>query len=236
VLLSFDIEVINGLAMIDTVPVFYALCINPLPYGMAHAIYIVVWTLGSMIPMIGIAIAIFELLYVTKFSTSFAWSPEKVGKLTFILIALISFIPFFLVVIVSTWQGGHAGQATAFLTGEPYQNSDPSSIMKFSAIFVLTCITIMVVMLSISFVFIPCYLRKYGHMSTESRNLSQSSSSFTCGARKLFLVCFAFGASICIIAVLQNKSQDVRVPAQALRSYSYRRDCTELYCMYIAVQ
>jgi hypothetical protein len=91
--------------------------------------------------------------------------------------------------------------------------------MKFSAIFVLTCIMIMVVLLSISFVFIPCYLRKFGHMSTESGNLSQSGSTFTCGARKLFLACLAFGASICMIAVLQNRSQDVRVPAQALRSY-----------------
>jgi hypothetical protein len=170
-----------------------------------------------MIPMIGIAI--FELLYVTNFSTSSAWSPEKVAKLTFILIALISFIPFFLIVIVSTWQGGHAGQATAFLTGEPYQSSDPSSIMKFSAIFVLTCITIMVVMLSISFVFIPCYLRKFGHMASENGNLSQSSCKLTCSARKLFLACLAFGASICMIVVLQNKSQDVRVPAQALRTY-----------------
>jgi hypothetical protein len=113
ILLSYATEVINALTTLIAIPVLFSYGVKALPYGIAQPLALILWTLGAMIPAIGIAIACFEVLYVTNFSTSFDWNPERVGKLSLILISLVCFSPFLLIFIESIGKGGHAVPASA---------------------------------------------------------------------------------------------------------------------------
>ena len=79
--------------------------ISTLTYYLAQTVVLSIWSLGSMITAIGIATACFEMLYVTKFSSLFAWCPEKVGRLTFTVITMCCLVPNLLITIDNTWKG-----------------------------------------------------------------------------------------------------------------------------------
>jgi hypothetical protein len=214
VLISFIIEVINVLVTSLAGPVLYIYGIGTLPYGIAQLIVFIIWTLTIIIPVTGIAIACFELHYVTNFSTSFAFSPERVGKLTITAITIVCCVPSLLLITESTLRGGISSQAAAFLVGEQYQNNDPSAIMLIYATITFVCIILMIIMLSISFICIPFYLRKLRSTPSENGNLPPSDLRFS--VKRLFLIGFAFGANVSLIITVKNKSQDIKkVPVQA---------------------
>jgi hypothetical protein len=87
--------------------------------------------------------------------------------------------------------------------------------MQVSAINVLACIIIMVILLSVSFIFIPYYLRMLRSNSTENgTNVPQSNQH--CSVNRSFFAAFAFGITISMIVILKNNSSDnSRVPVQA---------------------
>ena len=164
-LLSYNIEVMNAFTISMSVPALYVQTISTLPYYLAQAVVFSMWSLGSMIPAIGIATACFEMLYVTNFSSLFAWCPEKVGRLTFIVITIFCLVPNLLITIDSTWKGGHAAAATAFFIGQAYQNNGLSGLGLLTAVLVLICVA----MLAISYLILPCYLKVFRTPSDENR-------------------------------------------------------------------
>ena len=51
------------------------------------------------------------------------WAQKKIGWLTFTVLALGCLPPHLVIIAESSWRGEHATQGTAFLTGQPYQDS-----------------------------------------------------------------------------------------------------------------
>ena len=205
-LLSYNIEVMNAFTISMSVPALYVQTISTLPYYLAQAVVFSMWSLGSMIPAIGIATACFEMLYVTNFSSLFAWCPEKVGRLTFIVITIFCLVPNLLITIDSTWKGGHAAAATAFFIGQAYQNNGLSGLGLLTAVLVLICVA----MLAISYVFIPYYLKVFRTASDENRLPANIRFSLK---RVVFLVLYFSGALVFII-IVYIKSENERVSIQ----------------------
>ena len=130
VLLSYNIEVINALTCSISIPILFVYVIHPLYYYLAHTFVFIVWSLATLIPAVAIAISCFQILYVTNFSSSFTLSPEKIGWLTFTVLVLGCLPPHLVIIEESSWRGEHATQGTAFLTGQPYQDSRVEGFLK----------------------------------------------------------------------------------------------------------
>ena len=205
-LLSYNIEVMNAFTISMSVPALYVQTISTLPYYLAQAVVFSMWSLGSMIPAIGIATACFEMLYVTNFSSLFAWCPEKVGRLTFIVITIFCLVPNLLITIDSTWKGGHAAAATAFFIGQAYQNNGLSGLGLLTAVLVLICVA----MLAISYLIIPCYLKVFRTASDENRLPANIRFSL----KRVLFVVFYFSGALVFIIIVYIRSENERVPKQ----------------------
>ena len=205
-LLSYNIEVMNAFTISMSVPALYVQTISTLPYYLAQAVVFSMWSLGSMIPAIGIATACFEMLYVTNFSSLFAWCPEKVGRLTFIVITIFCLVPNLLITIDSTWKGGHAAAATAFFIGQAYQNNGLSGLGLLTAVLVLICVA----MLAISYLILPCYLKVFRTPSDENRLPANVRFSL----KRVLFVFFYFSCMSVFIIIVYIRSDNERLPKQ----------------------
>ena len=99
----------NAFTLSISVSVLYVHTLSTFPYDLAQAVVFSIWSLGSMISALGIATACFEMLYVTNFSSLFASSPEKVGRLTFTVITICCLVPNLLITIDSMCVGTKIG-------------------------------------------------------------------------------------------------------------------------------
>ena len=196
----------NAFTLSISVSVLYVHTLSTFPYDLAQAVVFSIWSLGSMIPALGIATACFEMLYVTNFSSLFASSPEKVGRLTFTVITICCLVPNLLLTIDSTLKGGHAAPATALFIGQAYQNNELSGLGLLPAVLVLICVAL----LAISYVFIPCYLKVFRTASDE--NMLPANIRFS--IKRVSFVAFYFICALFFIIIVYSRSDNERLPKQ----------------------
>ena len=209
VLLSYNIEVINALTSSIAIPILIVYGIHPLPYHLAQTISFIIWSLAAIIPAIGIAMACFQILYVTKFSTSFAWSPEKVGKLSFIFITMCCVVPNLLIIIDSSWKGDQAAQPTAFFSGQAYLKSGLTPLLFLAIILDFVC----AIVLAVSYVIIPYYMKHFTTSSYQSRDLPAGHTKFN--LKRLLFAIFSLGIAFYVLIAHKIRSDDYRVSVQA---------------------
>jgi hypothetical protein len=150
VLMTYNIEIINAINITFCIPTLFVYAISTMPYILAQAIAFIYFYLVSIPPALGIAISCFQILYVTNFSALFTWSPEKIGKLTFLIITVFCVIPYIIIIFVSVRNGEHAAQIVAFFTGKHYK-----SIGLYKGVLPIVCLVVIcIVMLSLSFILI----------------------------------------------------------------------------------
>ena len=196
----------NAFTLSISVSVLYVHTLSTFPYDLAQAVVFSIWSLGSMIPALGIATACFEMLYVTNFSSLFASSPEKVGRLTFTVITICCLVPNLLLTIDSTLKGGHAAPATALFIGQAYQNNGLSGLGLLPAVLVLICVAL----LAISYVFILCYLKVFRTASDE--NMLPANIRFS--IKRVSFVAFYFICALFFIIIVYSRSDNERLPKQ----------------------
>ena len=196
----------NAFTLSISVSVLYVHTLSTFPYDLAQAVVFSIWSLGSMIPALGISAACFEMLYVTNFSSLFASSPEKVGRLTFTVITICCLVPNLLLTIDSTLKGGHAAPATALFIGQAYQNNGLSGLGFLPAVLVLICVAL----LAISYVFILCYLKVFRTASDE--NMLPANIRFS--IKRVSFVAFYFICALFFIIIVYSRSDNERLPKQ----------------------
>ena len=196
----------NAFTLSISVSVLYVHTLSTFPYDLAQAVVFSIWSLGSMISALGIATACFEMLYVTNFSSLFASSPEKVGRLTFTVITICCLVPNLLLTIDSTLKGGHAAPATALFIGQAYQNNGLSGLGLLPAVLVLICVAL----LAISYVFILCYLKVFRTASDE--NMLPANIRFS--IKRVSFVAFYFICALFFIIIVYSRSDNERLPKQ----------------------
>ena len=196
----------NAFTLSISVSVLYVHTLSTFPYDLAQAVVFSIWSLGSMISALGIATACFEMLYVTNFSSLFASSPEKDGRLTFTVITICCLVPNLLLTIDSTLKGGHAAPATALFIGQAYQNNGLSGLGLLPAVLVLICVAL----LAISYVFILCYLKVFRTASDE--NMLPANIRFS--IKRVSFVAFYFICALFFIIIVYSRSDNERLPKQ----------------------
>ena len=145
------------------------------------------------------------MLYVTKFSSLFAWCPEKVGRLTFTVITMCCLVPNLLITIDNTWKGEHAAAVTALFIGQAYQNNGLSGLGILTTVLVLICVA----MLAISYLILPCYLKVFRTASDENRLPANIRFSM-----KRVLFVFFYFSCMSVFIIVYIRSDNERLPKQ----------------------
>ena len=207
VLMTYNIEIINAINITFCIPTLFVYAISTMPYILAQAIAFIYFYLVSIPPALGIAISCFQILYVTNFSALFTWSPEKIGKLTFLIITVFCVIPYIIIIFVSVRNGEHAAQIVAFFTGKHYK-----SIGLYKGVLPIVCLVVIcIVMLSLSFILIWNHNRSRNSSSQD--NICSYAKSLFSVKRLLFLM-FAFGFAIAVLMIIKRKEDKIKVPSQ----------------------
>ena len=210
VLLSYYVEVLNALSSSVAIPVLFVLVIHPLPYCLAQTFTFFMWTQASILSALGAAIAGFEILYVIKFSASFAWSPEQVGRLTFTVLTMCCVVPHLLLMIDSSYKNQYPAPSTAFLSGQPYQNIGPSHIMLPTIGLTIFCLF----MLAVSHVILPFYLKTFRTVHNPNMYLPQS-SNIRINVKRIMFAPFALGVALVVLFVSRRRSDSANAPIQS---------------------
>jgi hypothetical protein len=121
VIISYYIEVLNTMLVSSTAPYIYVLCVAPLPLVAAQFAYLSVHCCGSLIVALGAAISCFQLVYVINFEALFCLDPDQVGRRTFVVLALVTWLPHVVEGVVSTVYNSHVAKDVTLLTQNDYQ-------------------------------------------------------------------------------------------------------------------
>ena len=199
----------NVLTSVMAIPAIYVYVIHSINYFEAQFCVFLMWSLGSLIAAVGVAISCFQIGYVTNFSSSFSWIPERVGMLTLTVLAICCVLPHLVIILHSSLKEEHATQATAFFSGQSYRSSSGIPLITMPAV-VLALICI--VMLAVSYVIIPSYLKCFRTVSNHNEDLTLGNARFN--VKRLLFVIFSCGIALVVLITLKIKSDDDKVPVQ----------------------
>jgi hypothetical protein len=184
-----------------------------MPASLAQTFDFLMWTSASLVSAIGAAIAIFELVYAFNFSSLFAWRPEQVGRLTFVVLTISCAVPHLIIEINSIWwmAGCCSTPATAFLSGQPYHNVGLTLMMLPTVILTILCDILLIV----SYIIIPHCLSMVRPVTTNQEPAGcrpQRSLRFI--TKRVAFAVFAFGVILVVLIVSELRSSATNAPLQ----------------------
>ena len=162
VLFKINVEVINITTILICCAVLFVIVAVPMSFILAQIVSAVLHALSALLCELALAISLFKILLVTRFSLIFSLDPDKLGAYVLGTAAAIAFLPSAAICAYQTAAGQLIVKELAFLTKSP----DHHHGIPYLTLYVVFWTIISMCMMLIAVFYIPHYIGQ--HLSSNS--------------------------------------------------------------------
>jgi len=155
VLFSFNIELINILNHVISIPIMFVVAFSHFNFVIAQIIVCLHFALACILAVIFLAITIYKLLLVTHFSWIFSLDPIKLGKIIKVIAIAVGIIPCAAITLYQTVKG-QMGNMAAYLAGINYISQGINILLVYLIFWTLLGFFTLIFTL----IYIPHYLKR----------------------------------------------------------------------------
>jgi hypothetical protein len=104
VLFSYLIETCNLLIVFISLPILYVLAIRHVDFVTGQLIFLAIWSTSNTVCLLSIAISVFKILLLVRFSDIFPLDPQMLGRKVLMFSIIVGFVPSISISIYETLQ------------------------------------------------------------------------------------------------------------------------------------
>jgi hypothetical protein len=157
ILLIYYLEAAHISVLIICIPFIYFDLVGPFPFFLAQMVFILAWSAGDVMFILGSSISLVKILYVTNFDFIFNQNQELTARIILCLSLVVSFIPHLFIGIHRSISGRHIVPAAAYFMGEKIVfNNSPTPTLLYGSIWGI----LSGIMLVFAMLFIRIYEKK----------------------------------------------------------------------------
>jgi hypothetical protein len=199
ILLCYFNEVLNTEANLIAFSFLYVVVIGPIPSLLAHSVDWWIWSLCTLMAVIGFVQSILKVLYVANFDALFSGDPVRLGRAAFMISVVATFVPNITIALM----GNRVSLTTATL-----QKTEQNDIKTDFLAWHLVCWTVAcIVLFVLTYVGIPMYFTIRGNLGADHYNYFPRVSP----KRYLFIL-FGFAILINVYTLANNPDHEGHVP------------------------
>ena len=182
VLFSYFIEVCNIFILFLSLPILYVLVVGHLVFVAGQLTFLTIWCTSNTVCLLSIAISVFKILLITRFSLIFPLDPEVVGRKVLALSSILGSLPSLVITIYQTINGVSSMHLVAYFTGE--QLSRTVNPLPF---FIVTTVlfTVALIMLPVTMLITSHFIQN--HNSSLSTEIAEQQFKLTISLKRLLL-------------------------------------------------
>jgi hypothetical protein len=181
VLFSYLIEACNILIVFISLPIMYVLTIDHVDFITGQLIFLAIWSTSNTVCLLSIAISVFKILLLVRFSEIFPLDPLLLGRKVLVLSIIVGFVPSTGISTYETLHGIGSMNLVSYFTGkEQSRTVYPLPFIIMTSLF----FAITLVMLFATLVYTSYFIRMNSSLSSE---LVQQHQKLSISLRKLML-------------------------------------------------